>query len=1003
MPVDFLSEEQKSQYGRFSVEPSEDQLARYFHLDDLDMELTRRRRGNHNRLGFALQLTTVRYLGTFLANPIDVPEVVVGYLCKQLGIRNGISLEDYLVRQNTRWEHTDEIRQCYGYSDFSEQPEHWRMVRWIYLKAWFGNERPSVLFDHATARLVARKILLPGVTVLSRLVASARDRASQRVWKILSTATTPELQAKLETLLDVPDYSRQSNLDRLRKSPTRVSGPALLGGIDRLEEIRKLGANQLVFPHVPPNKVSAMARYAALASAQTVARMNQERRIASLLAFALTFEATAMDDVIDVLDMLITEIVRSAELSRKKERWRTLRDLDGAALLLRDACEVILDEKCENSEVREAVFAKIPKDELLEASLLVSALARPSDEHQRKELIERYTRVRRFLPKLLKTIKFHATPAGGAVKRALEYLESIEGERNPDMSNAPIDVAKRGWERIVVSEAGVIDRRAYTLCTLEQLQESLRRRDIYVAPSVRWGDPRAKLIESSSWATMKPKVCKSLGCHENPAEQLELLEEQLEECYRRTSENFDSNNAVEIEAVGGKESLKVSALEKLEEPESLIRLKEAVRQLLPRVELPETILEIHEHTGFLDEFTHVSEGDSRVSDLHISLSAVLLSEACNLGLEPLIRHDVPALTRRRLSWVQQNYIRADTLSAANARLVEAQSKIPLAKYWGGGEVASADGLRFVVPVRTINARPNSKYFGTERGITYYNFTSDQFTGFHGIVIPGTLRDSMFVLDGLLEQQTTLRPMELMTDTAGVSDVVFGLFWLLGYQFSPRMADIGESRFWRINPQSDYGPLNNIARNRIRTRLIADNWDDMLRIAGSLKMGKVSASELIRSLLRGKRPSTLARAVAEVGRIAKTIFQLDFIDDEAYRRRILTQLNRGESRHSIARATFHGRRGEIRHPYREGQEDQLGSLGLIVNVQVLWNTIYMQAALDQLRSNAFEIIDADVSRLSPMEHGHINYLGSYSFALDAALRNGQLRPLRNPDVSENYAP
>lgn len=309
----------------------------------------------------------------------------------------------------------------------------------------------------------------------------------------------------------------------------------------------------------------------------------------------------------------------------------------------------------------------------------------------------------------------------------------------------------------------------------------------------------------------------------------------------------------------------------------------------------------------------------------------------------------------------------------------------------------------MVPVRTINARPNSKYFGTERGITYYNFTSDQFTGFHGIVIPGTLRDSMFVLDGLLEQQTTLRPMELMTDTAGVSDVVFGLFWLLGYQFSPRMADIGESRFWRINAQSDYGPLNNIARNRLRTRLIADNWDDMLRVAGSLKMGKVSASELIRSLLRGKRPSTLARAVAEAGRIAKTIFQLDFIDDESYRRRILTELNRGESRHAIARATFHGRRGEISHPYREGQEDQLGSLGLIVNVQVLWNTIYMQAALNQLRSDAFEIADADVTRLSPMEHGHINYLGSYSFSLDAALRNGQLRPLRNPDVPDNYVP
>jgi hypothetical protein len=146
------------------------------------------------------------------------------------------------------------------------------------------------------------------------------------------------------------------------------------------------------------------------------------------------------------------------------------------------------------------------------------------------------------------------------------------------------------------------------------------------------------------------------------------------------------------------------------------------------------------------------------------------------------------LTRDRLSWVLQNYIRADTLTRANARLVDYQATLPLAQEWGGGEVASADGLRFVTPVRTINAGPNRKYFGAERGVTYYNFTSDQCTGFHGIVIPGTLRDSLYILEGLLEQQTSLRPTELMTDTAGASDIVFGLFWLLGFQFSPRLAD-----------------------------------------------------------------------------------------------------------------------------------------------------------------------------------------------------------------------
>jgi TnpA family transposase len=114
-------------------------------------------------------------------------------------------------------------------------------------------------------------------------------------------------------------------------------------------------------------------------------------------------------------------------------------------------------------------------------------------------------------------------------------------------------------------------------------------------------------------------------------------------------------------------------------------------------------------------------------DLHISLCAVLMAEACNIGLEPLIKHNIPALTRHRLSWVKQNYLRAETLVSANARLVDFQSTLELAGRWGGGEVASADGMRFVTPVKTVNSGPNRKYFGSGRGITWYNFVSDQYS------------------------------------------------------------------------------------------------------------------------------------------------------------------------------------------------------------------------------------------------------------------------------------
>jgi len=339
------------------------------------------------------------------------------------------------------------------------------------------------------------------------------------------------------------------------------------------------------------------------------------------------------------------------------------------------------------------------------------------------------------------------------------------------------------------------------------------------------------------------------------------------------------------------------------------------------------------------------------------------------------------------------------LAIANGRLVSAQNKSPLAQTWGGGEVASADGLRFVVPVRTIHARPNPKYFGIGRGVTYYNLVSDQFTGLNAVVVPGTLRDSLVLLSVVLDQQTELIPTEITTDTGAYSDVIFGLFRLLGYKFSPRLADIGGTRLWRIDSQADYGVLNEMSRQRVNPDLIAQNWDDLLRLAGSLKLGRVPATGIMRTLQVGDRPTRLAQALAEFGRIEKTMHVLTYIDDETKRRNTLLQLNRGEARHSLARLVFYAKRGELRQRYREGQEDQLSALGLVVNAIVLWNTIYMKAALSKLRQDGYPVNENEVSRLSPLISEHINILGRYSFAVPEAIKRGELRPLRDVEVDE----
>jgi TnpA family transposase len=326
-------------------------------------------------------------------------------------------------------------------------------------------------------------------------------------------------------------------------------------------------------------------------------------------------------------------------------------------------------------------------------------------------------------------------------------------------------------------------------------------------------------------------------------------------------------------------------------------------------------------------------------------------------------------------------------------LVKAQSEIALAQEWGGGHVASVDGIRFVVPVRTISAGPNPKYFNRERGVTYYNMTSDQGTGLNGIIEPGTVRDSLLTLAVVLGQQTHLEPSEIMTDTGSYTDIIFTIFLLLGYQFCPRLADMGDARFWRIDKNADYGSLNGLASNRVKVDKIRSNWDDMLRLVGSLKLGLLQPANLMRTLQKGNKMTELQKALIKLGQIIKTIYMLNFIDDSTFRRRILTQLNVHEGRHSLARTTFLGRRGELRKRYREGQEDQLGALGLVLNIIVLWNTIYMNAALESLRAQGISVLPEDIARLSPFGYKHINYLGHYNFNLPETLQDGSLRPFR----------
>ena len=351
------------------------------------------------------------------------------------------------------------------------------------------------------------------------------------------------------------------------------------------------------------------------------------------------------------------------------------------------------------------------------------------DGQMRALLAARIATVSGFVKILTEVIAFGATADGVQVLAAMKDLRRLlDGRRSKNLTadDVDADLVRGSWIRLVFPGGGRVERNAYVFCVLTQFHSRLKRRDIYTETSTRWRDPRAQLLDGAAWSAAKDTVLTALGLPEDPDELLAANSRLLDDTYQGVAGRFAVNDAVSVDA-GGR--LHVERIKAIPEPGSLIDLRKRVNAMLPRVDLPEVLLEVMGwEPAFAEAFTSVSGGCSRLADLDITIAACLTAHALNIGYGPVVKKGVPALERDRVGHVGLNYLRPETYSLANAPLIDRQGSIPLAQAWGGGLVASVDGMRFVVPVPTIYARPNRKFFGPKRGITWLNMINDQAAG-----------------------------------------------------------------------------------------------------------------------------------------------------------------------------------------------------------------------------------------------------------------------------------
>ncbi|NNG59456.1 Tn3 family transposase [Sphingomonas paucimobilis] len=950
-----LTDRQREALLHLPVDQGE--LLRHYTLSDEDLGHIRQRRRAHNRFGFALQLCVLRYPGRVLAPGELIPAQVSDFIAAQLGLTSD-DLLLYAAREETRHEHLADLRRIYGYRSFSGRGAR-------DLREWIAREAEAATSNEDLARrFVAEcrrtRTILPGSSTIERLCADALVEAERRIEDLIAHRITPTLSENLAHLLEDTVDGRVTRFVWLRQFEVGANSAAANRLMDRLEYLQRFDLPADLLDGVPAHRVTRLRRQGERYYADGMRDLPEDRRLAILAVCTLEWRSSLADVIVETHDRIVGRLYRASERlcntriadakAAVRDTLKSFAEIGGALLGAQD-----------DGTALDGIIATGPGWErfrtlVATASALTNVLA--ADPLSR--VLDGYHRFRLYAPRMLRLLDMQAAPIATPLLAAVAML------RNGIKVDPPVDFLRPNlkWHRHLRAEPSG-DHRLWEIAVLFHIRDAFRSGDIWLAGSRRYGDLKQLLVPPQA-IEQTARLAVPLRPGEWLAERRARLDTRLKEFGRAARTGTIPGGIIE----NGK--LHIDKL-RADTPEGAEDLVLDLYQQLPPARITDLLLEVDERTGFSEAFTHLRTG-APCSD-RIGLMNVLLAEDVNLGLRKMA-----AATNTHSFWellrIARWHVEGSAYDRALAMIVEAHAALPMAAFWGQGQSASSDGQFFLATeqgeaMNLINAK-----YGNVPGLKGYSHVSDQYAPFATQVIPATVSEAPYILDGLLMNDAGRRVRQHFADTGGFTDHVFAACALLGYRFAPRIRDLPQKRLYAFTPNATPANVRALVGGKINEPLIERNWPDILRIMATIAAGIVAPSQILRKLASYPRQNELALALREVGRIERTLFMIDWILDAGLQRQAQIGLNKGEAHHALKRAISFHRRGEIRDRSGEGQHYRIAGMNLLAAIIIFWNTMKLGEVVNTRAASGTHIAPDLLAHVSPLGWEHINLTGEY---------------------------